>query len=63
MNEYKICSTRNDMPKGYVSKAYKWAHTEQEAVRLLLQKMPDKNGTVVFKRGGTGTILSVTQQQ
>ena len=51
------------MPKGYVSKAYKWAHTEQEAVRLLLQKMPDKNGTVVFKRGGTGTILSVTKQQ
>ena len=50
------------MPKGYVCKTYKWAHTEQDAVRLLLKKMPDKNGTVVFKRGGSGTILSVKQQ-
>ena len=59
MNEYEIHSTHNDMPKGYVCKTYKWAHTEQDAVRLLLKKMPDKNGTVVFKRGGSGTILSV----
>jgi hypothetical protein len=61
MTEYKIETHHDDMPKGYVGMTYKWAHDEKEAVRLLLRKMPDKTGVCVFKRGGTGKILSVKQ--
>jgi hypothetical protein len=39
----------------------KWAHSSTEAVKLLLQKKPDKTGTCVFKRGGSGKILSVQE--
>ena len=59
MIEFKIRYTRNDMPEGYVGESLKWAHSGSDAVNLLLQKKPEKNGTCVFKRGGAGKILSV----
>ena len=58
MTEYEIRTHHDDMPKGYIGKTYKWAHDEKSAVRLLLKKIPDKSGVCVFKRGGTGKILS-----
>lgn len=62
MKEYYITYRRNDMPpEGAVSCAIKWAHTEQDAVRYLLKNKPAKDGSCVFKRGGTGKILSVEQ--
>ena len=61
MTEYEIRTKRDDMPEGYVGRNYKWAHDEKEAVRLLLKKMPDKTGVCVFKRGGTGKILSTKE--
>lgn len=61
MTEYRIRYTRNDMPEGYVGESLKWAHGPTEAVKLLLQKKPDSTGTCVFKRGGTGKILSVEE--
>ena len=61
MIEYRIRYTRNDMPKDYVGESLKWAHSASEAVNLLLQKKPHKNGTCVFKRGGMGKILSAEE--
>jgi len=61
MTEYKIRYIRNDMPEGYVGESLKWAHSPTEAVKLLLQKNPDKNGACVFKRGGSGKILSAEE--
>jgi len=61
MTEYEIRTKRDDMPEGYVGKVYKWAHDEKAAVLLLLKKRPDPSGRCVFKRGGTGQILSVTE--
>jgi len=61
MIEYRIRYTRIDMPEGYVGNTSKWAHSSGEAVKLLLQKNPDKTGTCVFKRGGTGKIISVEE--
>jgi len=49
------------MPEGYVGDTSKWANGPTEAVKLLLQKKPDSTGTCVFKRGGTGKILSVEE--
>jgi hypothetical protein len=61
MTEYRIRYTRNDMPEGYVGDTSKWAHTPSEAVKLLLQKNPDKTGACIFKRGGSGKIISVQE--
>ena len=61
MIEFKITYTRNDMPEAYVGRATKWAHGASDAVNLLLQKKPHKNGTCVFKRGGIGKILSAEE--
>ncbi len=47
------------MKDGQSSIASKWAHDEKGATRLLLQKNPDKLGNCIFKRGGTGRIISV----
>ncbi len=49
------------MKDGHSSTAFKWAHDEKSAVKLLLAKNPDKNGYCAFKRGGTGKILNVEQ--
>ena len=59
MTEYEILTQHDDMPEGYVGKSFKWAHNEQDAVLLLLRKRPEKDGSCVFKRGGTGRILEV----
>ena len=61
MTEYKIRYTRHDMPEDYVGRITKWAHSASDAVNLLLQKKPHKNGTCVFKRGGIGKILSAEE--
>mgnify|MGYP003637447178 FL=1 len=61
MTEYRIEYTRKDMPEGYVGRTLKWAHNPNDAVKLILQKNPDKTGTCVFKRGGTGKIISVEE--
>jgi hypothetical protein len=59
MTEYCIEYKRDDMPENYTGKTFKWAHNEKEAVDYILQKRPEKDGTCVFKRGGTGKIISV----
>ena len=61
MQEYEITTYHEDMPKGYVGKCCKWAHTEKDAVLLVLKKKPEKNGSCVFKRGGRGRILSINK--
>jgi hypothetical protein len=61
VNNYCIKIERDDMPDGFIDINYKWANTEKDAVRLLLKKVPDRTGTCVFKRGGTGRIISIEQ--
>lgn len=61
MIEYEILTQHDDMPDGYIGKSFKWAHSEMDAILLLLKKRPDKDGRCVFKRGSTGRILSVTE--
>ena len=50
---------RHDMPDGFIGINYKWANNEKDAVKLILKKTTDKSGICVFKRGGTGRILSI----
>lgn len=61
MKQYYIEYKRNDMPPDYTGAALKWANNEKDAVRLMLKKAKEKDGTCVFKRGGSGKILSVTE--
>ena len=61
MNQYRITYTHDDMPSDYKGNTIKWAHTEKEAVNLILRKNPEKDGTCVFKRGGSGKILTVKE--
>lgn len=61
MIEYEILTQHDDMPDGYIGKSFKWAHSERDAVLLLLRKKPEKDGRCVFKRGGTGRILAVKE--
>ena len=49
------------MPKGYIGKTNKWANDSRTAVKHLLKKNPEKNGVCLFKRGGTGKIISVQE--
>jgi hypothetical protein len=58
VNRYCIKVMRHDMPKT-IDINYKWANTEKDAVKLILKKTMYKNGVCVFKRGGTGRILSI----
>lgn len=58
MKEFEI-TFKNDQIGDIEFTTIKWAHDEKSAVRLLLQKNPDKDGKCVFKRGGTGKIISV----
>ena len=61
MNQYRITYTHDDMPSDYRGNTIKWAHTEKEAINLILRKNPEKDGTCVFKRGGSGKILTVKE--
>tara|TARA_R110000851_G_scaffold309661_1_gene469188 strand:+ start:63 stop:278 length:216 start_codon:yes stop_codon:yes gene_type:complete len=62
MLEYIIKYTMDNMPEGYIGSALKWARNADEAVKLILAKSGWKNDvTVVFKRGGTGKIISVEE--
>jgi hypothetical protein len=61
MIEYEILTQHDDMPDGYIGKSFKWAHSERDAILLLLKRKPDKDGRCVFKRGSTGRILSVNE--
>jgi hypothetical protein len=61
MKQFYIEYRRNDMPSEYRGAAIKWAHTEKDAVKLILQKAPDKDGYCTFKRGGSGKIISVQE--
>ena len=47
------------MPKDFIDINYKWANNEKDAVKLILKKTTDKSGVCVFKRGGSGRILSI----
>ena len=49
------------MPEGYVGSTVKWARTQNDAVKLILKKLPDSKGGCIFKRGGMGKIISVKQ--
>lgn len=57
MREFCI-EYKHDEMGDTVFRTSKWAHDAKGAVRLLLQKNPDKDGKCIFKRGGTGRILS-----
>jgi hypothetical protein len=59
VNRYCIKVMRHDMPKDFIDINYKWANTEKDAVKLILKKTTDKSGVCVFKRGGSGRILSI----
>lgn len=61
MNQYLIKYSRMDMPGDYIGSTVKWARTKNDAVKLILKKLPDSNGRCVFKRGGIGKIISVEQ--
>lgn len=61
MNQYLIKYNRFDMPEGYVGTTVKWARSENEAVKIILKKLPDMKGGCVFKRGGIGKIISIEQ--
>ena len=61
MKRFYIEYKRNDMRPEYTGTAVKWAHTAKDAVKLLLQKAPDKQGNCTFKRGGSGKILSTKE--
>jgi hypothetical protein len=62
MQDYYITFTHNGLPPEHnTSCAIKWAHDPKSAVRLLLSRNPDKDGTVHYKRGGSGKILSVEE--
>jgi len=61
MNQYRIIYSHDDMPNDYRGNTIKWAHTKKEAVKLILKKNPEKDGTCVFKRGATGKILTVKE--
>jgi len=58
MREYAIEYTHDEMGD-MTFRTSKWAHDEKGAIRLLLQKNPDRLGNCIFKRGGTGRIISV----
>lgn len=61
MNQYLIKYSRMDMPENYIGSTLKWARTKNDAVKLILKKLPDSNGGCVFKRGGMGKIISVEE--
>ena len=61
MIEYEILTQHDDMPDGYIGKSFKLAHSERDAILLLLKRKPDKDGRCVFKRGSTGRILAVKE--
>tara|TARA_R110002050_G_scaffold60559_2_gene134338 strand:+ start:1773 stop:1970 length:198 start_codon:yes stop_codon:yes gene_type:complete len=61
VNQYSIKYSRSDMPEGYVGSTIKWARTKNDAVKLILKKLPDSQGRCVFKRGGIGEIISIEQ--
>jgi hypothetical protein len=62
MKQYYITYRVDELPaESNTSCAVKWAHNEKDAVRLLLQSNPDKDGKCRLKRGGTGKILSVEE--
>lgn len=59
MKRFYIEYKRNDMHPEHRGAAMKWAHTAKDAVKLILQKAPDKDGNCTFKRGGSGKIITV----
>jgi len=62
MKQYYITYQVDELPaESNTSAAIKWAHNEKDAVRLLLQVKPEKDGRCRLKRGGTGKILSVEE--
>lgn len=61
MNQYLIKYSRMDMPDDYIGSTFKWARTQNDAVKLILKKLPDSKGTCIFKRGGMGKIISIEQ--
>ena len=62
MNKYIINYSRDDMDKDYIGTTAKWAKDKKTALSYILKKRPEKSGLCVFKRGGTGKILSISKQ-
>lgn len=62
MDEFRITYTRDDMKKDYVNTITKWGRDEKDALMHMLKKRPEKNGLCIFKKGGTGKILSIEKQ-
>jgi len=59
VDRYCIKYVRDDMPRGYIGNTNKWAKDSKTAINYLLKKKPEKSGVCLFKRGGTGKIISV----
>tara|TARA_R110002073_G_scaffold40953_1_gene116157 strand:- start:31 stop:228 length:198 start_codon:yes stop_codon:yes gene_type:complete len=58
---FEIRYIQNDMPKGFISKAVKHAHTAEAALKLFAPKKPDKKGFTMTKRKAYVQILSVNE--
>lgn len=62
MELYRITYTRDDMKKDYVASILKWGRDEKDVLKHMLKKRPEKSGLCIFKKGGTGKILSIEKQ-
>ena len=51
------------MPKGYVSRAIKYAKDEKAAIAFLSKTRPDKQGFFRLKRGGLAKLKSITKEE
>lgn len=60
MKEYEITYTHDEMGD-MIFRTSKWAHDAKAAVRFMLQKNPEQDGTCIFKRGGKGKIVSTKE--
>ncbi len=60
MQKYTIVYSRTEI-EDQVMQTTKWAHDEKKALSYLLKNKPSKDGFCVFKRGGTGKIISIQE--
>ena len=58
---FEIRYIQNDMPKGFISKAVKHAHTAEAALKLFAPKKPDRGGYTTTKRKAYVQNLSVNE--
>ena len=50
------------MPDGFVAFYIKYAKDEKTALSYIIKAKPDATGIVVFKRGGSGKLISIERE-